>query len=157
MRFGKRNDGARLERNHIDVHIVGKIAGIQKPCRSPSIICTWHRRRFNILLLAKLRCWTVAFQRLVAFTYPLEPSRSSTVGSQLPGAPSGQKCQAPHTDLRSLSVNLVRYRPLQDDDEALDLGLRLRMGGTAARRYFNHERGEGGSTASNRAFLNPGP
>src|SRR5699024_3043573 len=44
-----------------------------------------------------------------------------------------------------------------DEHEALDFCLRLRMGGTAARRYFNNELGEGGSTASNRPIQNPGP
>src|SRR5699024_11785662 len=71
--------------------------------------------------------------------------------------PGRQKCKVPITEIFSLSVNLDRYSPLQDEHEALDFCLRLRMGETAARRYFNNELGEGGSTASNRPIQNPGP
>src|SRR5699024_8064076 len=126
-----------------------------EPCRSPSIICTWHWRRLDILLVAKLRYWGVPFQRFVALTYPVESCRSIPGALELPCHAGRQKREATFTEMLSLSINLYRYRSFENKHEALDFCLRLRIGGTAARRDFKNKLGEGGSTASHRSVQNP--
>ncbi len=157
MGFGKGNDAARLEVDDGDVHVMGKVGGIDEARGGPGAVGAGHDDGLHVALAGneglgsgKARC------RFIGLADPVEAGRCGTAIADAPGKARRDIGKQPGTHVVAGASNGQREGAIDHEQRGFCLGVRFWGGAAAAFRNFHNVLREGFGKAGHGPCKNPG-
>ncbi len=157
MRLLERDDGAGLEGDDVDVHVVRHVVGLDEARRAPAVVGAGHPADGDILFVGDEGFWDRnAVDGFVGFADPMEADRSPGLVGERPFAAGGQVGVAAGAQGVGLAVDLERRLAGDDEQHAFGAGVGFGRGAAAAGRHVHDVLREGLGEAGHGAGDDPG-